>query len=206
MLWILPGPWKRRCLVEYGVVTQCLAPKKLDDQYLTNVLLKINAKVCGAFPFIKTSFIIFCVFVNCQFECILLLSYFSSISLVGWIHFWKLKETKPFLLCRWFRPLSLVWMFHMVHHGRMYHPLLRYVMDFCALFLFSRCSTVWNPLSSYNQSFIDVGPYISVPIRLLVPWVGLGSPDTELPCALNHPGWRWLIPCSSLREKMTVAS
>jgi hypothetical protein len=36
--------------VELGISTQCLAPEygraKLDDQYLTNVLLKINAKVC----------------------------------------------------------------------------------------------------------------------------------------------------------------
>ena len=64
-------------------MTQCLAPKKLDYRYLTNVLLKINAKVCGAFPFIKTSFIVFCAFVNCQFECILLLSYFFSHQLGG---------------------------------------------------------------------------------------------------------------------------
>uniref|UniRef100_A0A0E0FJZ9 Uncharacterized protein n=1 Tax=Oryza nivara TaxID=4536 RepID=A0A0E0FJZ9_ORYNI len=38
------GPWKRMCLVKYGIVTQCLAPTKINDQYLTNVLLKINAK------------------------------------------------------------------------------------------------------------------------------------------------------------------
>ncbi|CAO2184941.1 unnamed protein product [Urochloa humidicola] len=45
------GPWKRECLVKRGFVTQCLAPEhgrsKLDDQYLTNVLLKINAKLGG---------------------------------------------------------------------------------------------------------------------------------------------------------------
>ena len=41
-----PGPWKRRNLVEEGIVTQCIAPTpKINDQYLTNVLLKINAKV-----------------------------------------------------------------------------------------------------------------------------------------------------------------
>ena len=39
------GPWKRACLVKYGIVTQCLSPQKINDQYLTNVLLKINAKV-----------------------------------------------------------------------------------------------------------------------------------------------------------------
>ena len=41
-----PGPWKRRNLVEEGIVTQCIAPTpKINDQYLTNVLLKINSKV-----------------------------------------------------------------------------------------------------------------------------------------------------------------
>jgi eukaryotic translation initiation factor 2C len=40
------GPWKRKCLAEFGIVTQCVAPTRVNDQYLTNVLLKINAKVC----------------------------------------------------------------------------------------------------------------------------------------------------------------
>ena len=39
------GPWKRRNLADLGVVTQCIAPTRLNDQYLTNVLLKINCKV-----------------------------------------------------------------------------------------------------------------------------------------------------------------
>lgn len=39
------GPWKRKCLSEFGIVTQCIAPTRVNDQYLTNVLLKINAKV-----------------------------------------------------------------------------------------------------------------------------------------------------------------
>lgn len=39
------GPWKRKCLSEVGVVTQCISPLKITDQYLTNVLLKINSKV-----------------------------------------------------------------------------------------------------------------------------------------------------------------
>ncbi|TVU22610.1 hypothetical protein EJB05_32321, partial [Eragrostis curvula] len=43
----LYGPWKRKCLAELGIVTQCLVPSKLNDQYLTNVLLKINAKLGG---------------------------------------------------------------------------------------------------------------------------------------------------------------
>ncbi|KAL9247932.1 hypothetical protein vseg_021308 [Gypsophila vaccaria] len=41
------GPWKRKCLADIGVATQCIAPTKLNDQYLTNVLLKINAKLGG---------------------------------------------------------------------------------------------------------------------------------------------------------------
>lgn len=41
----LQGPWKRKNLAEYGIVTQCMAPQRVNDQYLTNVLLKINAKV-----------------------------------------------------------------------------------------------------------------------------------------------------------------
>ncbi|CAL4957156.1 unnamed protein product [Urochloa decumbens] len=43
------GPWKRACLADFGIVTQCLGPppKKINDQYLTNMLLKINAKLGG---------------------------------------------------------------------------------------------------------------------------------------------------------------
>ncbi|KAL6196032.1 hypothetical protein ACLB2K_031649 [Fragaria x ananassa] len=43
----LYGPWKRKNLAEYGIVTQCIAPTRVNDQYLTNVLLKINAKLGG---------------------------------------------------------------------------------------------------------------------------------------------------------------
>ncbi|KAE8037699.1 hypothetical protein FH972_010266 [Carpinus fangiana] len=43
----LYGPWKRKNLAEYGIVTQCMAPQRVNDQYLTNVLLKINAKLGG---------------------------------------------------------------------------------------------------------------------------------------------------------------
>lgn len=32
-------------VVSSGVVTQCLVPARINDQYLTNLLLKINAKV-----------------------------------------------------------------------------------------------------------------------------------------------------------------
>ncbi|KAL2536860.1 Protein argonaute 4 [Forsythia ovata] len=43
----LYGPWKKANLTELGVVTQCIAPTRVNDQYLTNVLLKINAKMGG---------------------------------------------------------------------------------------------------------------------------------------------------------------
>ncbi|CAM0944016.1 unnamed protein product [Alopecurus aequalis] len=41
------GPWKRRWLADFGIVTQCLAPTRVNDNYLNNVLLKINAKLGG---------------------------------------------------------------------------------------------------------------------------------------------------------------
>ncbi|KAE9596274.1 putative post-transcriptional gene silencing PAZ-Argonaute family [Lupinus albus] len=43
----LYGPWKKKNLADFGIVTQCIAPTKVNDQYLTNVLLKINAKLGG---------------------------------------------------------------------------------------------------------------------------------------------------------------
>lgn len=44
------GPWKKKNLAEYGIVTQCMAPTRVNDQYLTNVLLKVNAKVRYSSP------------------------------------------------------------------------------------------------------------------------------------------------------------
>ncbi|KAI3440909.1 uncharacterized protein J3R85_002940 [Psidium guajava] len=41
------GPWKKICLSDFGVVTQCICPFKINDQYLTNVLLKVNSKLGG---------------------------------------------------------------------------------------------------------------------------------------------------------------
>ncbi|XP_041996009.1 protein argonaute 16-like [Salvia splendens] len=41
------GPWKKKCLSDMGIVTQCISPIKITDQYLTNVLLKINSKLGG---------------------------------------------------------------------------------------------------------------------------------------------------------------
>ncbi|KAA8516309.1 hypothetical protein F0562_016602 [Nyssa sinensis] len=41
------GPWKRKNLVDFGIFNQCLAPTRVNEQYLMNVLLKINAKLGG---------------------------------------------------------------------------------------------------------------------------------------------------------------
>ncbi|XP_074358310.1 protein argonaute 16-like [Apium graveolens] len=42
------GPWKRKCLIDSGIATQCVSPpNNFNDQYLTNVLLKINSKLGG---------------------------------------------------------------------------------------------------------------------------------------------------------------
>ncbi|KAG6769014.1 hypothetical protein POTOM_024629 [Populus tomentosa] len=41
------GPWKRKNLAEYGIFNQCLAPTRVNEQYILNVLLKINAKLGG---------------------------------------------------------------------------------------------------------------------------------------------------------------
>ncbi|KAL6626385.1 hypothetical protein ACP70R_030111 [Stipagrostis hirtigluma subsp. patula] len=42
------GPWKRKCLADFGIFSQYLAPPQtIKDQYLTNALLKINAKLGG---------------------------------------------------------------------------------------------------------------------------------------------------------------
>ncbi|KAK4477948.1 hypothetical protein RD792_017213 [Penstemon davidsonii] len=45
----LYGPWKRKNLSEFGVVTQCMSPppRGVNDQYLTNLMIKINAKLGG---------------------------------------------------------------------------------------------------------------------------------------------------------------
>ncbi|MFS7921905.1 putative post-transcriptional gene silencing PAZ-Argonaute family [Helianthus anomalus] len=43
----LYGPWKKLCLSDHGIPTQCMCPLKVTDQYLTNLLLKINSKLGG---------------------------------------------------------------------------------------------------------------------------------------------------------------
>ncbi|GKC47471.1 argonaute 16-like protein [Tanacetum coccineum] len=51
LLCILPErkncPWKKKCLSDHGIPTQCICPVKINEQYLTNVLLKINTKLGG---------------------------------------------------------------------------------------------------------------------------------------------------------------
>ncbi|KAI4305845.1 hypothetical protein L6164_029185 [Bauhinia variegata] len=41
------GPWKKKNLSDFGIVNQCMCPMRVNDQYLTNILLKINAKLGG---------------------------------------------------------------------------------------------------------------------------------------------------------------
>lgn len=52
----LYGPWKRKNLADFGIVTQCIAPQRVNDQYLTNVLLKINAKLGGLNSMLSVEF------------------------------------------------------------------------------------------------------------------------------------------------------
>jgi hypothetical protein len=99
-------------------------PANIKDQYLTNVLLKINAKVC----------VMICVAIlNVPYNSDLLADKLNSslflfvfpISLAGWIHCWKMKQHVPFLLCRKLKQSSLVWMSRMVHRDLTYHRLLQ---------------------------------------------------------------------------------
>ncbi|CAA0818079.1 Protein argonaute 4 [Striga hermonthica] len=41
------GPWKRKTIVEFGIRDQCIASSKIDELYLMNILMKINAKLGG---------------------------------------------------------------------------------------------------------------------------------------------------------------
>ena len=45
LIFSIPGPWKCKNISKHGIVTQCIAPTRVNDQNVTNVLLKINAKV-----------------------------------------------------------------------------------------------------------------------------------------------------------------
>ncbi|KAD4179068.1 hypothetical protein E3N88_27659 [Mikania micrantha] len=50
----LYGPWKKMCLSDHGIPTQCMCPLKITDQYLTNLLLKINSKLGGINSLLST--------------------------------------------------------------------------------------------------------------------------------------------------------
>ncbi|KAI8008366.1 Protein argonaute 16 [Camellia lanceoleosa] len=39
------GPWKKKSLSDFGIATQCISPTTINDQYLANVLPKINTKL-----------------------------------------------------------------------------------------------------------------------------------------------------------------
>jgi hypothetical protein len=46
----------KRNLADLGIVTQCIAPTRINDQYLTNVLLKINTKLGGMNSFLAVEY------------------------------------------------------------------------------------------------------------------------------------------------------
>ncbi|XP_019246290.1 PREDICTED: protein argonaute 4B-like [Nicotiana attenuata] len=43
----LYGPWKKKCLVDFGIRHQCIAMNRVDEAYLANVILKMNARLGG---------------------------------------------------------------------------------------------------------------------------------------------------------------
>ncbi|KAL7138848.1 hypothetical protein ABFS83_09G009600 [Erythranthe nasuta] len=43
----LYGPWKKKTIVEFGILDQCVSSNKIDEKYLMNLMLKINAKLGG---------------------------------------------------------------------------------------------------------------------------------------------------------------
>ncbi|CAN4088007.1 unnamed protein product [Withania somnifera] len=43
----LYGPWKKKCLMNFGIRNQCIVKSRVDKAHLTNVILKINAKLGG---------------------------------------------------------------------------------------------------------------------------------------------------------------
>lgn len=50
---VVEGPWKRKTLIEFGILNQCLSSNKIDELYLINVLLKINVKVVDPISFAR---------------------------------------------------------------------------------------------------------------------------------------------------------
>lgn len=51
MVLIVLGPWKKKCLMNFGIRNQCIAKKRVDEPYLANIMLKMNAKVWDTIRF-----------------------------------------------------------------------------------------------------------------------------------------------------------
>ncbi|KAK1365273.1 hypothetical protein POM88_040834 [Heracleum sosnowskyi] len=49
------GLWKNKSLSDFGMATQCVSPTRINDHYLTNVLLKINSKGAALLDFYSTT-------------------------------------------------------------------------------------------------------------------------------------------------------
>nr|XP_033510643.1 protein argonaute 4B-like [Nicotiana tomentosiformis] len=43
----LYGPWKKKCLMDFGIRNQCIAMNRVDEAHLANVILKMNARLGG---------------------------------------------------------------------------------------------------------------------------------------------------------------
>lgn len=65
---ISTGPWKKKALIDLGIFNQCLAPQRVNEQYLTNLLLKINAKVIHILLAVAFRFhMAFCIHISNNF-------------------------------------------------------------------------------------------------------------------------------------------
>lgn len=106
------GPWKRKNLTEFGIVTQCIGPPtKISDQYFTNLLMKINSKVSS-----EIIFSMFLMFLSrTKLSYLITAGCFSSRSWGASILCYRWSFRIQALLFPRFRPSSLGWTFHMVH-------------------------------------------------------------------------------------------
>jgi hypothetical protein len=178
--------------VESGIVTQCLALEyartKLDDQYLTNVLLKINAKVCKAICiaiFSIMHILVFCLAGN-YLNMVFFVLIFQS---ACWIEFATSNWKKP---CHSSRIQKFN---HNLRYGCFPQSCkksnippvaaVNYIL-LPVLALFLLMNYLWNIRSivTYHLSIHNI--ILFLPIKLLVPWGGLSFQDTELLCALSH--------------------
>ena len=170
---------------------------KLDDQYLTNLLLKINAKVCRAIwiaIFSIMHIFVFCLagnYLNMVFSVLI----FQS---AWWIEFATSNWKKP---CHSSRIQKCN---HNFRYGcfpqccqkvqytircccklHTFLTLISYIL-LPVLALFLLMNYLWNIRSivTYHLSIHNIMLFLT--IRLLVPWGGLSFQDTELLCALCH--------------------